>query len=377
MTGRRAEFRLGLIVNPIAGLGGAVALKGTDGPGITDEALRRGAVPKSGLRAEAFLRGIAEAGLPCRILCAPGDMGEEAASASGLHYSVIAPFRSGMSGAAKTGIAARNIRDAGVDLLVFSGGDGTARDIAAAIGDTIPCLGIPAGVKIYSGAFGRTPRAAAKLVVDWLWSAKRDTEIGEVVDIDEDALRDGHAAARLHDRLRVPKTQDGLQGAKQSVRSDAGALRDLASEVAEKIAGFKGIVLLGPGGTMAAIAEKVGIDKTLLGVEIVRNGKLVVKDASEDMILAETTKEPVLIILSPLGGQGLVLGRGNQQISPEVIRKAGTSALVIVATPEKLASLPRLQLYVDSGDEDIDAEMSGPRRVLTGFRKEMVIELTS
>ena len=367
------EIQLGLIVNPIAGLGGTVALKGTDGCGVVVEALRRGAIPKSGLRAETFLREMVKVSLPFRMICAPGDMGENIARACDMNFSVIAPFKPGMSGAAQTGVAARNIRDAGVDLLIFSGGDGTARDIAAAIGDTIPCLGIPAGVKVYSGVFARTPRAGAKLAVEWLRSAQRYTEIGEIVDLDEEAFRGGHAAVRLHDHLYVPKTPDGRQGIKQSVESDTGSLNNLALEVAVRVDRFEGIVVLGPGGTMAAIAKGIGIEKTLLGVDIVQKGELIVKDASEEMILAEMIEKPALIIVSPLGGQGLVLGRGNQQISPKVIRKAGTAALIIVASPQKLASLPLIQLYVDSGDTELDAELSGPRRVLTGWQKEMVV----
>jgi predicted polyphosphate/ATP-dependent NAD kinase len=125
--------------------------------------------------------------------------------------------------------------------------------------------------------------------------------------------------------------------------------------------------ILGAGTTTARIAELLGVEKTLLGVDVVQEGKLLLKDASESDLLALLDREKsVKVIVSPIGAQGFILGRGSQQISAAILRRVGEENLIIVATPHKLAELP--QLLVDTGDLQMDSILAGKRMVVTGYR---------
>ncbi|MGA0121568.1 MAG: ATP-NAD kinase family protein, partial [Gaiellales bacterium] len=144
---------IGLVVNPVAGLGGAVGLKGTDG--LVEEALARGAVPRASDRAAAAIAAL-PADVP--VATAAGAMGEDALQRAGRTPALLVPGGALTTTADDTRQAVRALADAGVELLLFAGGDGTARDVCAAVGDATPALGIPAGVKIQSAAFAESPR---------------------------------------------------------------------------------------------------------------------------------------------------------------------------------------------------------------------------
>lgn len=367
--------KLGLIVNPVAGIGGRVGLKGSDGAGTVREALRRGAVPESPRRAVEALRAVAEAGLAIELLAAPGEMGEREARDAGLSPTMVGPPVAGDTSAEDTRRAALGMERLGVDLLLFAGGDGTARDVYEAVGRRVTALGIPAGVKVHSAVFALDPRRAGELAVSFLRGDAEATHDAEVMDIDEDAFRRGVVDATLHGYLRVPLEERLVQAAKSGSRpSEADALLGIGAAVAEDVA-RGGLYLLGPGATTKAVSDALGLPCTLLGVDAVEDGALVGTDLGEREILDLVRGRPAKVVVSVIGGQGYVLGRGNQQISPAVVRAVGPENLVIVASRDKLPALGGRPLLVDTGDAALDDELGGYVRVTTGYNEQTMYRI--
>lgn len=363
--------RLGLIINPVAGMGGPVGLKGTDGRKTYEEALERGAVPRAQLRARDALRALGPHKDELRILTCIGSMGEDVAKEAGFRCSVILDrFQGSFSTGEDTAKAARLMVEEDVDLILFAGGDGTARDICGAVGVTVPALGIPAGVKIHSGVFAVNPKRAGEMTRTFLFGgAPRKTREMEVMDIDEEAFRNDRVQAGLFGFLAVPWERGRVQGSKAgSAASEGIAQQAVAEEVMERLARGK-VYFLAPGTTVREIAQRMGIRKTLLGVDAVRDGKLLAADLDEKGLLELSRESPCGIVVSPIGGQGYIFGRGNQQISPSVIRAAGKENIIVAATPHKLASLGGRPLLVDTGDTELDGELKGPCVVVTGYRE--------
>jgi len=363
--------RLGVIVNPIAGMGGSVGLKGTDTTEILAAARARGAEPRAPERmiaALSFVHTNAPAGL--EVLAAPGAMGADEARAAGFDPAEIGTAGNETS-AADTQAAAREMAARGVDILLFAGGDGTARDLVAAVGTNVPALGVPAGVKMHSAVYAKTPRSAATAVLEAL---KRPVDIREheVMDIDEVAFRAGSVSAKLYGYLAVPHLPSLLQGVKAGgVSGDKVALAGIAADIVERMVADR-LYILGPGTTTRQIARALGLDKTLLGVDLVRDKQLAGSDVSEADILVALDASEGTIVVTPIGGQGHFLGRGNQQISARVIRRVGPGNIIIAATMEKLTTLDDQTLQVDTGDEALDNTLSGWRRVVTGYHGETV-----
>lgn len=343
--------KIGLLVNPIAGMGGAVGLKGTT-LDVLPEAIRRGARPRAPQRALDFLHAV-KADVQW-VTCA-GEMGESALEEAG--ESCMVAYSPGTpTTPADTRAGALALVEAEVDLIVFVGGDGTATDIARAVDRRVPILGVPSGAKMYSAIFAETPQAAA-LVVSQGWDA---TEEREVLDIDEDAFR--------RDELRVAFKAITLAPAHAAVQVGkvAGADNDVEQEtLAEALAEEMepGVTyVIGAGTTLYRVKEKLG-DGTLLGIDAYRDGKLVAKDAGERELL--TLPDPLLLIVSPIGHQGFVFGRGNLPLTPRIIRRAGAHGVVVAATPTKLQGLAGL--HVDTGDPELDAQFGKYFRVTTGY----------
>lgn len=380
--------RLGLLVNPIAGIGGAVGLKGSDGPVMVRRALALGAVPRAADRATAALVRLLERWPADRerpvVLAAPGPMGEASARAAGFAPIVVgglppAAARPGGTTADDTRRLAAAIVASGVDLLLVAGGDGTARDLCAALPPGVAVLGVPAGVRIHSAVFATSPSAAGELAAEFLATPaeRRRTAFREVMDLDEDAYRRGEVAAHLHGELLVPAEARRLQARKSpSPASDADAAAAIADEVAGALVAGRRYVL-GPGSTVRAVAERLGIPKTLVGVDVVEadaveGGRAHVHtaDVGDRDLLRIALEAPTVLVVTPIGGQGFILGRGNQQLSPTVVRaileRLGRDGIVVVATPAKLASLRGRPLLVDSGDPALDAELAGHLTVITG-----------
>jgi predicted polyphosphate/ATP-dependent NAD kinase len=331
--------RLGLIVNPIAGLGGRVGLKGTDGAATQERARELGAVPRSAARAARTLARLA--------------------GAEDVRVSEPDPLP---ASAEETRAAARRMLLEGVDLLLFCGGDGTARDILAAVGPNVPVLGIPAGVKMRSGVFAATPEAAADAALAFLRDDGAATlRDGEVVDLDEDALRDDRIEGRLYGTLRVPVVREQVLAAKRHSAGSELALDAVCEQLAHELR--RGLVLVGPGTTTARVMRFLGLEGSLLGIDVVRDGALAVRDASEHQLLDALDGRPATIVMGIVGGQGVLFGRGNQPISGEVIRRAGPASIVIVAGLDKLSALDPPWLRVDTGDAAVDRMLVGYRRV--------------
>ena len=349
--------RLGLIVNPVAGLGGRVGLKGTDGREIVRRALELGAQPVAPVRADRALARLERHRDGITIVAGARAMGGDAARAS------TASRRSSWTSAPATRRppttrAPPPPRWSGgdVDLILYAGGDGTTRDIVDAVGTRVPILGIPTGVKMHSGVFATSPEAAGDLA-----ASQFDLREAEVMDIDEDALRDGRVSAQLYGVATVPRDRTRVQHPKAASRPGDAGLEALCRELAGEAA--HGVTLFGPGTTTRRILAHLGGEGTLLGIDAVEDGRPAGLDLREAQLLELLDGRPARIVVSVVGGQGYVLGRGNQQLSPEVIRRAGPENLVVVASLEKLLALDPQRLLVDTGDLELDRELSGYRRV--------------
>lgn len=344
-------MKIGLIVNPIAGMGGRVGLKGTDG--VSELAIRLGAKEISLERAEEALRAVTRKDV--LFFTCSGKMGEEVLKKIGLRYEItyIAPR---ITSSEDTKRAAQNMLDC--DLILFAGGDGTARDIIDAIDAEVPILGIPAGVKIFSPVFGLTPREAGSIVSEYDGS----TTIQEVLDIDEEAYRKGKLDIKIYGIARVP-VSSSLQRGKEPLGFN-GAKKDIAQRIVDDTKDE--LLIIGPGTTTLEVKKAFKVEGGLLGVDLIHRGRIVKKDASEKDILQETKlwKGDKVIIVSPIGNQGFIFGRGNQQISSEVIRNA--NKIIVIASPEKLMDIEAL--HVDTGDPELDRKLRGYIKVLCGYR---------
>lgn len=344
-------MKIGFVVNPIAGMGGRVGLKGTDGK--VEEARALGAEPRSQGRAREALGAVKEFGSDCTILTYGGKMGEDVAMSAGFDPMVVGRPGSSETSAEDTREAVLSFVDAGVDVILFVGGDGTAVDVALALEDAesaIPMLGVPAGVKVYSSVFGVDPRASGRIV-----STFEEVEAREVVDLDEAAYREGSVETELKAVVTVPVGEE-VQSMKQIAEGTvAGVVDGFVADVSGDT-----MYILGPGSTVGEIKRALGFDGSPLGVDVWRDGEVLVLDANEEEILS-VLAEPVVIVVSPIGGQGFVFGRGNAQVSPEVIRRASVE---IVASRRKLDDLPVLR--VDTGDRAVDESLRGWHRVRVG-----------
>jgi len=373
-------FRLGLIVNPVAGMGGRVGLKGTDGPDCLTKARELGAIPLAPSRAALALRVLLPVKDELCLFTCPGLMGKTAAVEAGLPFRAIGLRIGPQTGPEDTKEAARRMAESGVDLLLFAGGDGTARDIAEAVGENVLCLGIPAGVKIHSAVYAATPLHAGEAVLSLVRGRRPSRRLAEVMDIDEEAFRKGEVRSRLFGYLPVPADRRHLQGLKSgSPRSEAALQKAIAADLLEKLKPGA-LALIGSGTTTRELKRALGFEGTLLGVDAVKDGKLVAEDCGERQLLELIAREPegnVRIVVTPIGGQGFLFGRGNQQFSPEVLKRVGKENILVAAVPGKLAALAGAPLRVDTGDPRLDRELSGYTKVVTGYHEAVMAKVTA
>jgi predicted polyphosphate/ATP-dependent NAD kinase len=361
------SVKIGFLINPIAGMGGRVGLGGTDGKS-REELGKLGAAEIAQQRAISALRVIKEQ--PCAnglvFLTSRGEMGGDALTIVQMKHEIV--HESPLESAAKDTIEAcsRFLAD-GAELIVFVGGDGTARDVASTVGKQVPILGIPSGVKMHSSVFANTPEDIGRVMQGFF--DRRQTTEGEVMDVDEEAFRAGRVSARLFGIVIVPDSSENLQPRKSP--TDASTEADEVEEIVEYFSQNiepGTLYLLGTGSTVGAISRKLGIERNDLSVNAIFGGQQVGHDLAEKEILALIQKyKKAKIVVTPIGGQGFVFGRGNQQFSEEVLKAVGNDDIVIVAGPTKLSKIKSLR--VDTGDADINERLKGYWKVLTGYAR--------
>ena len=371
-------MKIGFLINPVAGMGGRVALKGTDGEDTLRRALELGAVPMAGVRAGEAVKEFAASAGGCRFYSPSGAMGADLLRSCGIETELLFD-PSERTTPADTKRAAEMMLALGVGLVVFAGGDGTARDICSVIGESIPVIGIPAGVKIHSGVYAKRPRDAGMLVNKLLLGRVKRFAAAEVVDIDEEAFRDNVVRARLYGYMRIPDDREFMQDRKSG--GSGGSAEEAANLAAFAALSMKPdtLYLRGSGSTTKQLTDRLGLDGTLLGVDAVMNGKLAGKDLTEAGIkelLSSVESSRRSLIITVIGGQGHIFGRGNQQLSPEVIRMIPRENIMVIATPAKMAQLFGKSLIADTGDSSLDEELRGYLPVITGHARKMMAKVS-
>jgi len=363
--------KVGLIVNPVAGMGGSVGLKGTDGQ-LYKRAMELGADPVTPRRTEAFLSRI-ECKDEIALLVAPGKMGADYVEDLDTPFTTVGQIGDETSAADTKRIATRMVAR-GAELLVFVGGDGTARDVYDAIDSEVPVVAVPAGVKVYSSVFAVNPRAAAEMVNAFVEDGSVKEQ--EVLDIDEDAFRQDRLESKHYGTLLVPEEQRFLQHGKvASTRSPSveESKQEIAAFIVEEM-DPETLYLIGPGTTLKAVTDTLDLPKTLLGVDAVVDQELVAEDLNERKIVDLFKRHPQrVIIVTPLGGNGFILGRGNKQFTPRVISQVGPENIRVIATRQKLKTLDCLR--VDTGDLEVDEMLCGWLTVTVGYRESRMMKV--
>ncbi len=353
-------------MNPVAGMGGRIGLKGTDGVETANKARQMGAAPESPRRATDALAVLRKIKDEIELFTYPQEMGENEARKSSFSPTTVGSIKSGETTPEDTRRAAKEMKNLHVDLLLFAGGDGTARDVYEAVGRDVTALGIPAGVKIHSAVYALTPRHAGEVAVSFLTSTAPKVTEAEVMDIDEASFRRGVVAAKLYGYLQIPEERRFIQSVKSGgIQAEKQIIQGIAADLADSME--EGcLYVFGPGTTTRDILANFGLEKTLLGVDVVQNRQLIARDVSERQLSDLIAGKKAKIVVTVIGGQGYIFGRGNQQISPEIIRKVGKENVIVVATKEKLASLQGRPLLVDTGNGEVDKMLSGYVKVRIG-----------
>jgi len=357
--------KVGFIVNPVAGMGGTVGLKGTDG--VLEEALRRGARPVAQNRAKKALERLNGRKADLVMVTSSGEMGENILKGLNFPNYSIMYYPKKKTSRSDTQKACKIFLEEDVDLIIFCGGDGTARDIYEVIGNEIPIIGIPAGVKMFSGIFSINPQSISELIAKFLDNQIQIRE-AEIMDIDEEMYRQNNFDIKLFGYSQTIYVPNLVQRRKSTFQSESEDVskRNIACFLRELMRDGA-LYILGAGTTTKSIADLIDIKKTLLGVDLVKDEKLVARDVCERDILTYIEGEDyVKIVVSPIGAQGFIFGRGNQQISAKIIKKVGTENVIIIATPYKLSQSPHL--LVDTGDEELDRTLAGDKIVVCGYR---------
>ena len=359
-----AARKIGLIVNPIAGMGGSTALKGTDGGATLARARELGAEPLAPARARRALARLAADAGQTPILAAPGVLGADVAKAAGFEVELIEGEATAETSAEDTRRAAVALRDRGVSLILFAGGDGTARDILDAVGARASDPRHSRRGQDAVGGLRRQSRGRGAARGPAGGRSRRQDRFpeAEVMDIDEEGLRAGRVSARLYGYARVPFERRLMQNPKAGGPAEDATLAALCREIAEEMA--PGLIyVIGPGTTTQRVLHHLGLAGSLLGVDAVLDGKLLGRDLTgaelESLVQGRTAR----IILGIIGGQGYSFGRGNQQIGPAVIRAVGRENIILLASQQKILALGENRLLADTGDPAVDALLRGYIRV--------------
>ena len=373
-------FKLGLIVNPYAGLGGPEGLKGSDTlpdrlrQSVAEEMANSRSLPRA-VRCLAALAPVAE---QLAVYGFDGAMAEQACREAGLTFTSVG--RAGaLSSAEDTRRAAQCLLNEQVDIVLFVGGDGTARDIYSAVGESLPVLGLPAGVKMHSAVYAVNPQAAAAILRALIDGDLVDIGLQEVRDIDEAAFAQGRVRSRHYGELMVPRLGGFLQQVKQGGREvEELVIADIADELMENY-DEDCLYIVGPGSTTTGFMEALGLPYTLLGFDLVRGGELLQADANAQQIseVMDHHQGPITVLITAIGGQGHILGRGNQQLTPALIRRIGRDNFQVLASKGKLSGLAGRPLLVDSNDAALDAQWQGFIAVTTGYRDQVMYRVSA
>jgi predicted polyphosphate/ATP-dependent NAD kinase len=380
LTEVRMKFKIGFIINPIAGMGGRVGLKGTDG--VYEKAIELGAKPVASIKAQEMLREFKEnfsnheniIWFTCK-----GEMGgNELKKANISSFKIVYDDEKEITTSEDTKKACKKFLELGIELIIFCGGDGTARDICEVIDKKIPILGIPSGVKMHSGVFGINTGATAKMLIQFVNQTLTIGDV-EIMDLDEDLYRKGEWNIRLFGIAKGIVEPTYVQVGKtyfESISDDEikDELTDHIEDELEKNNDF--LFLFGSGGTIDYIARKLNFDNTLLGIDAVYRKKVIEKDLNEKEILKLLNKyQKTKVILSPIGAQGFILGRGNLQLSPKVIDRIGIDNVIVISTPSKLVHTPIIR--VDTGDKILDKKFAELEfiMVVVGYHLSRVVKI--
>jgi predicted polyphosphate/ATP-dependent NAD kinase len=371
-------FKLGFIINPIAGVGGSVALKGSDG--IAEKALQLGAQAKANDRAKHALEILLPYKDTITIYTANGLMGEQCATSLGFNVKTIYQSQLSQSTSAQdTEDTVDELLNHKIDLLLFAGGDGTARNICDRVGDSFPVLGIPAGCKIHSGVYAVTPKAAGRVVELMVTNQLVTLAEADVMDIDESLFREGVVKAKRFGEMKVPSELRYIQAVKSGGKeSDELVLQDIAADVINQMEDE--LFVIGSGSTTAFLMEELTLDNTLLGVDLIQQQSLITSDVTESTLwhhLQENQANGIKLVITLIGGQGHIFGRGNQQLSPRIIRAIGKENIIIIATKNKLSALESRPLIADTGDNELDQELSGFMEITTGYNDHVLYPVAS
>ncbi len=364
-------MRLGFLVNPIAGMGGRVGLKGTDN--VLDEAIKRGATPISPIRAGRFLTELSKFKLSnVEFITPPSIMGEDYLARTHFKYMVEGDIHIPTTREDTIGFVDR-VKDS-IDLLIFVGGDGTARDVYQVVNGELPVIGVPSGVKIFSGVFAITPEDAAKLLYEYI-RGSTVLDYADVLDIDEDEYRSGRISIKIYGQMKIPYRRGYIQGSKSPtpVNEVEEELRAIARHVIEEMEDNT-LYITCPGNTVKEIHILLGLGYTPLGVDLITKESVVKLDATEKEVMAYLNKfSKASIIVSPIGGQGILFGRGNQVVSPDVIRTVGFKNIIIVSPRWKLNILDCL--YIDTDDPTLNKEFPNIVKIIVGYREYKVMPI--
>ncbi|RUO79529.1 ATP-NAD kinase family protein [Pseudidiomarina taiwanensis] len=377
------RYQLGLIVNPLAGLGGSVALKGSDGLETALAALARGAQPRAPERVAQTLKILQPYADRLQFKTGSGALGADLLEQLGFAYEVVyqGPQQGYTSAEDTRQLAAVLAQQQRLDLLLFAGGDGTARDICSVYSQDFeqerPVLGIPAGVKIHSGVYAVSPTAAGRVIEQIIQGKLTTVTAADVMDIDEAAFRQGTVRAKRYGEMLVPAELRYVQAVKMGGKeSDELVLADIAADVIERMEDDH-LYIMGSGSTVDFIMTELDLPNTLLGVDVVKNQQVIATDATaqELLDLVEAHAGPVTIVVTVIGGQGHIFGRGNQQLSAQLLRRVGRDNIWIVASKNKLQGLGERPLRMDSGDPELNHAWSGMIRVICGYHDEVFVTL--
>jgi len=375
-SSEKSNLVVGLIINPIAGVGGRIGFKGSDDAEAIWSKIEDGEGKKvSNDRAKRFLKTIENLKDTTSFLCFNDEMGESVLAEMGFNYSIVGKSKDKKPSRDDTKRAAKLILEKDANLLIFIGGDGTACDVFEAIEDKIPVLAVPSGVKMHSACFALSPEIAGEIFKQFHGGQLNITEM-EVMDIDEEAFRAGRVSAELKGMVKIPYLTASFQGGKMASPSTFDEKHD-QRVIAERVSDDMDrdtLYLLGSGTTCKVVADYLKLEKTLLGIDALYDRKLIAMDLNEKQLLELLEKYPKSkIIVTVIGNQGFVFGRGNQQFSPAVIRKIGKKNIILIATVSKLEKTERLR--VDTGDVELDKELYGFIRVVTSYHEDILMRI--